>query len=258
MCRFFWMMFSCLLITGSSACISAPTTFPPLPSQTLTPSETPTATIVWFPPTATYTPLPSPTPNLEPTENLQSDHGKLIFQDGFNQPELWMNGKMTSGSIAFGKGELSLGVSQTEGYLYSLREATSIGDFFLEITASPSICRAGDEYGVLFRVSPALDFFRFGLNCQGEARLDRLISGTATSPQPPLLSGAVPPGAPSSSRLGIWASGKEMRFYVNDQYQFTVRDASLLSGGLGVFARASGEEAMSVNFSALEVYEVSP
>jgi hypothetical protein len=68
---------------------------------------------------------------------------------------------------------------------------------------------------------------------------------------------AIPPGAPSASRLGVWALGKELHFYANEVYLFSVRDPVLLAGGLGVFVRAAGEEAVTVNFSKLEVYEAT-
>jgi hypothetical protein len=86
-------------------------------------------------------------------------------------------------------------------------------------------------------------------------RLDKYFGGKASSPQPLGYSGAVPPGAPSSSRLGVWTSGKEMRFYINGEYQFTVNDPSLTRGGLGVFIRSNGDDAVTVSFSDLEVYE---
>jgi len=53
----------------------------------------------------------------------------------------------------------------------------------------------------------------------------------------------------------VWAFGKELRFYANQQLLFTVTDASLPSGGIGVFVRAVTDEAVTVNFSSLAVYE---
>jgi hypothetical protein len=185
-------------------------------------------------------------------------HGDLIFQDDFTQPENWTLGKMPAGSIALGKNELSLGVSQPPGYLYSLRKDTTLDDFYVEITASPSICRDKDEYGLLLRVSPSSDFFRYGLNCAGEARLDRYLAGEASAPHPPKPNGVVPPGAPSSSRLAVWAVGRDLRFYANGVFLFSIRDASLPAGGLGLYVRAAGSEAVTVNFSDLKVYQAAP
>lgn len=169
-----------------------------------------------------------------------------------------MVGAQGAGNIALGKSELSLGVTQPRGYLYSLRQETALGNFYLEVVASPSICRAADEYGLLLRYASPGSFYRYGLNCRGEGRVDRIINGDASSAQPPTPHGAIPPGAPSTSRLGVWALGKELRFYVNRTFLFSVRDPVLLLGGLGFYARAASEDPMSVNFSGLEVYEALP
>ncbi|OGO35008.1 MAG: hypothetical protein A2W35_17655 [Chloroflexi bacterium RBG_16_57_11] len=257
-----WITGVIFLASGMAAflagCLPAATPLPPLPTETPgPPTATPTATIVWFPPTATFTPLPPITPGITPTLDLSPAYGSLIFSDDFLKPELWTLGRSGPGSAALGVSELSLVVSQPRGYLLSLRQETALSDFYLEITASPSICRGADEYGLLVRLASLQDFLRFGLNCRGEVRLDRLNGGEASSPFPPEISGAVPPGAPSTSRLGVWALGKELRFYANGQYLFTVSDPVLQVGGLGVYARASGDDTMTVNFSDLDVYEAT-
>lgn len=254
-----WAGLTILCLAGLAACLPKATALPPVPSPTLLPpSQTPTATTVWFPATATFTPLPTVTLSITPTLDIRPRYGDLIFQDDFTQPENWTLGKMTAGSIVLGKNELSLGVSQPPGYLYSLRRDTNLDDFYVEVTASPSICRGKDEYGLLLRVSPASDFFRFGLTCAGEARLDRYLAGQASSSQPPTPNGAIPPGAPSSSRLAVWAVQRDLRFYVNGVFVFSIRDASLPSGGLGLYVRAAGPDAVTVNFSDLKVYQAAP
>lgn len=241
--------------TGACAPFLLP--LPPLPTNTLLPpTSTFTPTIVWFPPTATNTPLPTATYSITPTLDIHPSYGNLLFSDDFSDQLNWSLGLIAAGSIALGKRELSLAINQPKSYISSLRQGTILDDFYIEITASPSICRGDDEYGLLLRVSPALDFYRFGLTCDGEARLDRFLNGIASSPQPPTLFGTIPPGAPSSSRLGVWALGKEMLFYANGEYLFSANDTVLFNGGIGVFARASGEDVVTVNFSELEVYQV--
>lgn len=248
-----------LLLMGMAGCLPFVTPPPPLPTDTPLPATaTPTPTIVWFPPTPTNTPLSAPTEPITPTVDMRPVHGALIFEDDFTDPASWSHGRTGSGSIAFGQQELTLAVSRPEGYLYSLRQGASLGDFYLEIVASPTICKGGDEYGLLLRVSPGLDFYRFALTCDGQTRLDRYYQGKASSPQPLTMSGAVPRGAPSLSILAVHAIGKELRFYVNGEYQFTVHDPILLKGGIGVFARSAGEGAITVNFSDLKVYQSNP
>jgi hypothetical protein len=58
--------------------------------------------------------------------------------------------------------------------------------------------------------------------------------------------------------LGIAAIGSEMSFFVNGQYQFSIHDPVLTSGGVGVFARSTEKKAVTVNFSKLVIYEVNP
>jgi hypothetical protein len=244
-----------MALAALAACLPLATPLPPLPTDTLSPTQTPTPTIVWFPPTPTFTTVPIPTGIVTPTVDVRPQHGELMFSDDFSDPNLWSLGRTPSGSAALAMNELTLAVSQPKGYLYSLRQETSLSDFYLEVTASPSICRGEDQYGLLLRLTSSVDYYRFALTCDGRTRLDRVYQGDASSPQSPIYSGSVPPGAPSQSRLAVQAIGKEMRFYINGQYQFSVRDATLPKGTIGVFARAAGEDVMTVNFSELEVYQ---
>jgi hypothetical protein len=238
-----------------TACL--PTTqLPPLPTTTPTRTSTATPTILWFPPTPTWTPaatiLPSTTPD------LRSGIGDLIFEDDFSSPEHWITGTSENGTVAIGFNEISLAVTRPKGYLFSTRNEPFLGNFYAEITASPNICTGMDEYGMLIRYNSMVDFYRFSLSCDGQTRLDKLVGGVATSPQPWLPSSSVPTAAPSSSRIGVWASGSELRFFVNDEFQFSVTDRMLPGGVIGVFARAGGETAVTIRFSDLSVYQILP
>ncbi|HEX9091692.1 MAG TPA: hypothetical protein VF831_09400 [Anaerolineales bacterium] len=235
---------------------ATPTAMPALPTAMPAPPASLTPTTVWFPPTATSTPFP--TPVVTPTTDMRPNIGATLLEDDFSSHKGWSVSQSEAGSVAYGKDELTIAIGETNAYLLSVREEPIFTDFYLEITAEPNLCSGLDEYGVLFRVSPAIDYYRFSLSCDGQVRLDRVSGGTASSPQPWLLSGAVPPGAPSTSRLGVSAIGDEMRFFVNGQYQFTIHDPLLASGGVGVFARSTNKKAVTVNFSNLVVSEVIP
>lgn len=234
--------------------VSTPTHI--LASDSPTPAASLTPTIVWFPPTAT--PTAFPTPIITPTEDMHPKLGRILLEDDFSSQSGWTLTQSQAGSIAYGQDELTIAIGETNAYLLSVREEPIFTDFYLELTAESSLCTGLDEYGVLFRVSPTIDYYRFSLSCDGQVRLDRVSGGQASSPQPWMLSGAVPPGAPSSSRLGISAVGAELRFFVNGQYQFSVTEPLLTSGGVGVFARSTNKRAVTVNFSNLIVSEVVP
>ncbi len=244
-----------VLIVLCSACVTAPpSVLLPTDTQHPLPTVTVAPTIIWFPPTAT--PTAFPTPIITPTEDMRPKIGRILFEDDFTEPKAWTSSLSESGSVALGKNELTIAIGETNAYMFSVREEPIFTDFYLEITADTSLCRNLDEYGVLFRVSPTIDYYRFSLSCNGQVRLDRISGGQASSPQPWLLSGSVPPGAPGSSRIGISAIGHELSFFVNGQYQFSIQDPLLTSGGVGVFARSTEKMAVTVNFSNLVVYEV--
>lgn len=257
MAKLFGALLAAMLLLLLGACAPAAA---PAPTETATPSPAPSATftstptVVWFPPTATPTPLP--TLEVTPTPDLKTGVGEVVLRDDFSSGEAWSLGRTSQGSAALGKHELTIAIAEPGVYISSVREQPVLDDFYLEITASPTLCRGTDEYGLLLRASSSRDFYRFSLSCDGQVRLDRLVSGAAASPQPWTLSGSVPPGAPSISRLAVWAKGKEMRFFVNDEYQFTINDPMLTEGSLGVFARSDGDTAVTVSFSDLVVREI--
>lgn len=184
--------------------------------------------------------------------------GAVLLQDDFSDSSAWDLRSQGQGRIRLGKNELTIAIQEDKVYLFSLRKEPILRNFYAEITANPNLCKDQDEYGMLVRVASEANYYRFSISCNGQVRLDRILGGEASSPQPWVDSGAVPIGAPSISRLGVWAYGTEMRFFANDQFLFTVRDPAIPEGCLGVFARSRGGHALTVNFSELIVYELKP
>lgn len=240
-----------------SACLPLPTTpiSIPTPSVTPSPDATATPTIVWFPPTPTHTPFPTSTP-LPPTPDQRPGLGEVVVKDDFSSVGAWSLSVTANGSVALSKNKLTIAINGPKIYLFSVRSQPVLGNFYAEITASPSLCRNTDEFGLLLRVASTQDYYRFSVACNGQTRLDRIYHGQASSPQPWMVGAGIQIGSPSTSKLAVWAVGNEMRFFINDIYQFTVRDPLLTSGTLGVFARSAGETALTVNFSNLVVRNV--
>lgn len=215
-----------------------------------------TSAIIWFP--ATQTPLPIVTPTSLPARNLRPGVGEEIFSDQFTTESDWQLARDDNGSIAYGNNELTLAIRKPKILLASLNRALLLSDFYLEVTANPSLCRAMDSYGLLLRASSNNDAYRLLFSCSGQIRLERLMGGRVTVLQDWTYSGQVPPGSPAVLRIGVWALRSELRFFVNDFYQFSVLDTVFRTGGLGFFARSAGENALTVSFSNLAVYELNP
>jgi len=243
----------CLLIF-TSACASGTATPGP---GTLTPEPTlaATSTEIWFPPTATPSPKP-PTPVVLPTPDMRPGLGDVTLEDDFNPDSPWTLFRVESGSAAIGINELTIAVVKPRVVLSSYYQRALPQDFYLEITINASLCRGEDMYGLLLRASEIQKGYRFIANCNGQVRFDWNRSGTIIPLRDWAASGQVPPGSPVEYRLGIWNHGNEMRFFINDFYQFSVEKLTVPDGMLGIFARSAADTPLTVNFSQLRLRQV--
>ena len=102
-----------------------------------------------------------------------------------------------------------------------------------------------------------LNHYRFSLSCDGRARVTRIVDGQALIIRDWENFMQLPTTYPNNFRLGIWVRGKEMRFFYNDTQLFAMDNAVVVGGSLGMFARASEADSISVNFSDLSVYQLT-
>ncbi len=245
-----------LILLAASLSLAACSGLFPLPTPTVTlPPPTETPTILWFPPTNTPTALPAPTrlPTAEPLPGV----GELLFADDFSDASLWNVADSGRASAQVQDGRLTLGLDHGPQTIASLRSGPMLGDFYAEVIASLNLCSGKDQYGLLFRASAINIAYRFVLTCEGNIRLERLRGGAPEVMQNWMMSAAAPRGSPSVVKIGVWMAGAEMRFLLNDSFQFSLRDPVLRNGTLGFFAYADGGTPMVVSFAALKVYAVS-
>lgn len=247
-----WLL---ILLVGIALLFSAclPSQTPPLPASVPQATPSPSATAAqWFPPTPTPRRVTPPPPT--PLPNRLPGVSGIIARDDFSSAEDWDTAVSDAGSAIVNRNRLTLAIDPGV-YLVSMNHALSLRDFYAEITARTSLCKGEDSYGLIFRSNGAA-YYRYALACDGTARLDRISGGRRISLQPPIPSGDAPPGSPGETRLGVWAAGAEMRFFLNGQYQFTVVDPTLKEGALGVFAKSAGETAVTISFFDLTVRSV--
>jgi hypothetical protein len=259
--RLGWVLALLVIFVFSAGCLPAAVSpSPTSPGVTPTPQTTaqgaPTATIDWFP--STDIPVPSPLPQVSPTPAIFPVLGAVAFEETFEDPELWERTSGPRGSAALGPNELTIVLNEPGAYIASTRREPYLADFYLEVTARANLCAGLDEYGLLLRVASAADFYRFSLSCDGRMRLDQIRGGTAASPLTWTPSAAVPRNAPAATRIGAWADGEQMHFYLNGTFQVSVNTPMIPGGQIGFFARSGGQNAVTVNFSDLTVWEVLP
>lgn len=233
-------------LTGCAGLEDASILTPPPGTSTPLPSPT----IVWFPPSATLTPQVFSTQ--APTPEQKPGVGSIALTDNFSSPLVWD----ISDAVNVSDNQLTMAV-QPGASVASFRRDVILSDFYAEITASTSLCKGQDEYGFLFRARNAVAFYMYALSCDGKVRVERTSVASHLPLQPPTLSGDAPTGAPAQTRLGVWAVGPDLRFFLNGRYQFSVNDRSYSSGGIGVFAHSTGDTPVTVIFSNLVVYDVT-
>jgi hypothetical protein len=178
--------------------------------------------------------------------------------DVFDSGEDWSLVSTSNTRVAVANGHLSLVLSNPRSYLFTTRQQPIVYDFYAEITASANLCSPADEYGLMVRISNSLDYYRFGLSCDGRARVDRLFRGAVNSIQPWEQQAVILGGFPGSNRLGVWAYQDEIRFFINDVLIYTIPDRVLGPGTFGVFVHTAGDSTISVNFSDLQIWQVAP
>jgi hypothetical protein len=180
--------------------------------------------------------------------------GGVSLADDLSDPFAWDTAMSEEGSAGIADGRLTLAV-RSGVYLISLRSDLILGDFYAEMTARPGLCRGQDAYGLLVRAN-AVAGYRFPLSCTGMVGAERVSVGKRQVLQEPIPSGDAPPGAPGEVRIGIWAAGDEMRLFLNDRFQFSIRDSSYPSGTVGAFVRSAGDTPVIVSFSDLTIRQV--
>jgi hypothetical protein len=241
-----------MILPACDALLPTPEIFP---TDTPTVTVTRTATIQWFPATATPTPGVQ-RPQLIPTPDQRPALGEALLRDSFTDGAAWSTFTSAAGSIQVGKGQITFSAPEISANLVSLRRGVLPEDYYLEVTAATSLCRAKDAYGLAFRADGGAGQYRLLVSCDGFLRLERWRAAEAAVVQDWLPSGQLAGAGPQVLRLGLWLVGSEMRVFVNDVFQFSARDPLLTGQQLGLFLRSTGANATTVSFSELVVRAV--
>ena len=238
-----------LLLAACLPLNPSPATEPPLPSDT----PPPTATILWFPPSAT--PTLNAIPTYTATPEMSPGIGELILTDNFTNKKVWDTVDSEQASVILKDKHLILAVEPGVS-IASLRRDKTFGNFYAELTARIGLCRADDTYGIMLRAT-GTSFYRFNLSCNGLVTVERVKSGERLGILEPTASGDVPLGPPGEVEIGIWAVGGEMRLFLNGRFQFSVIEKTFPSGAFGVFVHSKEDTPVTISFSDLSVYDVS-
>ena len=233
-----------------------------LPQATAAPTSTPAFSPQPSRPPLFPTPLASatltPPPSATPTPDIFTGLGEVLFQDDFAEDRGWTLRAGQGGAVSLLPGRLVVAVHSPGAMLFSLSPAPALADFYLEARLRTELCGQEDEFGLMVRVLPNLDHYLFSLTCDGQARVSRFVSGQEAALVPLAHTGAALPGAPAVNRLAVWAQGDQFHFLVNDVEVFSLREASLPSGGFGLTARSRRSPQVTVSLLSFSLRALQP
>lgn len=240
----------CLMLWG---CVSLQT---PAPSNSTPAQATPSPTFD-FPtliPTTTLTSAPTSSPTPPPVLGI----GDLLYYANFESSQSWDLRATDRGGSSIYDGQLNLAVRQQNSFFFIRVPAPEQDDFYFEVNLRSDVCEDGDEYGIMFRLGPLYNHYRFSLTCEGLARVSRILDDQEVVLIPPTETYAVFPGLRIENHLAVWASGTQFRFFINDQEVFSIQDKELEAGGFGLFVRSRRSQQTTVSFDDVALHALQP
>jgi len=233
---------------------AAPAPLPPDATATSVPSPAATDAFPTFSPTATVTPAPSATA----APGLTQEVGPLVFTAEFTSGAGWRLGSDSSGGASLSGESLVLAVSRRNASRFVLAPAPPLGDFLLQASLRAGLCSGADEVGVLFRVSPQGDHYRFTLDCQGDVRVTRILGAGAVVLAGPADAPSAIPGSPAENQIAVLARGEDFTFFVNGDEVLQARDPFLASGQSGFFVRSASQGQTTAALTAFTLRDLLP
>lgn len=227
----------------SSACVSVEN----LPTPTASPTQPPPTPTFFFPtlvPTATLTPPPSPTA----TPDIIAGLDQVLFQDRFSTQSGWEYRETRVGGVSYLEGRLSLAVNEPYTFFNVISPAPAFQDGYVEVQARAILCSEGDTYGLIFRVSPEDDHYRYTISCRGDVRVSRISGGEEFVLIPDTPTNAILSGLLVDNRMAVLLSGEQFRFFLNGVEVFSDSDDTLAAGRVGLIVRARAGGQTTVSF----------
>jgi hypothetical protein len=202
------------------------------------------------------TPPPSPTA----TPDIIAGLDEVLFRDRFATQTGWQTRETRVGGVSYLDGRFSLAVNEPHTFYSAISPAPVFIDGYIEVQAQAILCSQGDTYGLIFRVSPEGDHYRYTLSCSGELRVSRISGSEEFVLIPDTRTNSVLSGLLVDNRMAVIMSGDEFRFFVNGVEVVSDQDDALLAGevGLIVRARAGGQTTVSFDNFVVRALRATP
>lgn len=238
-----------ILTTGCLRTLPLTTQTPPAD----TPTFTPTVPFPTAPPTITETPAPT----LTPTPDIRESFGPQLYQTDFSSADGWKVGRDSFGVTSLDEGQLSVVVNQPDALRTLISPVDPVGDFYAEVKMHTALCQSEDEFGMVFRVNPLDEHYRFTMTCEGGLRFRRVLVGSSRAVLPFVsFNEAVMPHAPADNILGILARGPDFEIFVNGVSVLNAHDVALPVGRIGLVVSSGKGGQTTITFDRFSVWSL--
>ncbi len=208
-------------------------------------------------PTAQPTITETPPPSLTPTPDIRQSFGPQIYATNFDSTDGWLVGRDAYGVTSLDDGQLSVVVNQPDALRTLMSPVAPVGDFYAEVSLHTALCQDKDEFGMVFRVNPLDEQYRFTITCEGGLRLRRILVGSSRALLPfETLNEAVMPHAPADNTLGILARGADFELFVNNISVLQAHDVALPVGKIGLVVSSGKGGQTTTTFDRFTVWSL--
>jgi hypothetical protein len=236
-----------------SGCIPQSSVEAPTPSPFQLTQTAPTP-----PPTFLPT-LPSiPPATLTPTPVFIGQIEDLEFEDDFSTKRAWILGEDSAGASSITNEQLIIAIRQAGLFRLVRSPAPELADFYASVEVQAQVCNSGDEYGLVFRLSPNDEHYRFGISCDGEARVYRFLRQDPRAILFTPYNSAIIAGPSAPNQIGVLARGNQFHFFVNEVEIFHTLDNSISIGSFGLFVRTGAGQQATILFDDFQLWSLTP
>jgi hypothetical protein len=198
----------------------------------------------------------TPAPTFAVNQGALAGATTTLFDETFRPGGYWDTGDTPYAQREIKDGQLHLLIKNVGDISWSFN-GISGDNFYVQAVTTATACRAGDYYGLVFRVRDDSNFYMYGISCDGRYRVVRQKDGQFTS----LIEFTFSPDIVTYggyNLLGVRAVNSRFSFFANDQLLASIADDGFAQGRFGVFAKSFETPNLAVQYDDITAWNVKP
>jgi hypothetical protein len=222
---------------------SLPSTSTPIPDTPTPVPDTPTPTDTLTP---TQPPSATPTPVIgDPKLTLGTPTWRATFDKS-----TWYLFSDPQSSFEIEDGKLVITAKQANNFETWSLSWPDLENFYIEVTVTTgSQCSSKDRYGMIVRAPDTSHGYLFGISCDGAFRVRAWDGKAFTTLHEWETSDRIEKGPDQTNRLGVLANGEELSLYINGVLAAEIDDDTYPAGTFGLFIAANQTAGFTVEVS---------